>query len=173
MADEKPVVSIGADVEKAKMGSGGGTYFLSGVYDLTISDVKVFLGQEDEVPTVAVEFLIDKYVPKAPNKVEDRPVGTTVSWVQKLRPDIKKTILGNLKAAALAFMQQLVKQSGGDWEKVTEEHVTKARIDNDIFCNNSKVVGLKIRSEAYDHQTKGKQGKKEKQWIVLNKWMVI
>lgn len=171
---EQEKVSIGAEVEKAKMGAGGGTYFLAGLYDLTVSDVKVFRGQEDEIPTVVVEFIIDKYVPKGAHKVEDRPVGTTVSWVQKLRPDIKKTILGNLKAAAVVFLQQIAKNAGSDkWESIGEEHVTQARIDNDIFCNNSKIIGLQVRSEAYDHETKGKQGKKEKTWIVLNKWMVI
>jgi hypothetical protein len=162
-------VSIGDQVAGAQMAGGGGTYFLSGMYDLTVTDVKVFLGQTDQIPTVAVEFMIDKYVPKGDHKLEDRPVGTTVSWVQKLRPDIKKTILGNLKSAALVFMQQLAKNAGlKEWESIGEEHVTQARIDNDIFCNNSKIVGLKVRSEAYDHQTKGK-----KEWIVLNKWMVM
>jgi hypothetical protein len=167
MSNEK--VSIGSQVQGATMAGGGGTYFIPGLYDLTVSDVKVFAGQTDGIPTVAVEFIVDKYVPKGTCKIEDRPVGTTVSWVQKLRPDIKKTILGNLKAMALTVIQQLAKNAEKPgWNELGEDQVTSDLIDNHIFCNNSKIVGMKMRSEAYEHVTKGKA-----QTIVLNKWSVI
>jgi len=160
--------SIGADVAGATT-SASGTYFVPGLYELEVVDVKVFSGQTDGVTTVAVEFLIHKFTPKGNAKVEDRPVGTTVSWVQKLRPDIKKTVLGNLKTCALAILKQLAKNNNQEgWEAITEDAVTQQMVDENIFCNNSKIIGMKIGSEAYEHETKGK-----KNIIVLNKWRVL
>lgn len=175
MAENKNECNFGDDVAGAKMSNGGGTYFLAGRYPrLRITDVKTFKGQETDIPTCVVEFeIVEPFQPKAPNKVEDRPVGTSVSWVQKVRPDIKKTVLANMKLAAMHFLRQIAKNAGKEeWASISEEHVTSARINNDLFCNNSKLIGLEIASEAYEHKTKKvDETTKMQKVIVLNKWI--
>lgn len=167
-------MGFGQEVYKAQMPSGGGTYFSKGMYDLKVLEVKRFEGQEDGITTVVVEFEVLKYIPAKGESADAHPVGSTVSWVQKLRPDIKRTVLGNLRAAGLVFLRQVVKESKDEdgkptpealqWESVGEASLSAEIFEEQIFSNNSALIGLRVKSEAFGHATK------EKKEIVLNKW---
>jgi hypothetical protein len=170
-------MSFGKAVHDSPMPSGGGTYFSKGIYDLTVSEVKRFQGQEDDITTVVVEFIVDKFTPKDGVKPEAHPVGSTVSWVQKLKPAIKKTVLSNLRGAGLVFLRQIVKESKDEngkptpeserWEEVGEEQLSPQIFEEQIYSDNSAMVGIKVRSEAFGHLTK------DKKEIVLNKWFNV
>lgn len=167
-------MSFGKAVMDAQMPSGGGTYFSKGLYDLKVLEVKRFEGQEDGITTVVVEFEVLKFEPAAGVSRDAHPVGSTVSWVQKLRPDIKKTVLSNLRAAGLVFLRQIVKDSRDDngnptpeslkWEEVGESSLSPQIFEEQLFSNDSAMIGICVKSEAFGHKTK--KGDE----IVLNKW---
>lgn len=156
--------AIGKQVAGAKMGRGNGSFAVEGLYDeMTVTDVSVFDGEENGLTHVVVELSVQKFIPRGDSKPEDQPPGSTVTWMQVIKPEIKKTILGNLKRAALIFIRQLARNAGqAGWDKIDESSVTEDVIDNHIFCQNSKLIGLQIAGEA-----KLKKKKKSDGFITL------
>lgn len=152
--------AIGKQVASAKMGRGNGSFAVEGLYEeMTVTDVSVFDGEENGLTHVVVELSVQKFVPRGDSKPEDQPPGSTVTWMQVIKPEIKKTILGNLKRAALIFIRQLALNANQPgWDKIDESSVTEDVIDNHIFCQNSKLIGLKIAGEAKQKKKKKSEG---------------
>lgn len=148
-------MSIGKQVVSATV-TGSGNYAKPGVFrDCKITGVSVFNGQVDNIPNYVVEFQVGSYTPgvRADGtrlSPDTHPPGSTVTFHSKLRPDILRSVLGNLKAFALAAVKQKAADNGIDPAEVTEASLDPAFIDNDLLCNNSKVVGLVMNFEVIE-----------------------
>ncbi len=148
-------MSIGQQIVNASI-TGSGNYAKPGVFrDCVITNVSVFNGQVDNIPNYVVEFQVGSYKPnikadgtKLP--AETHVPGSTCTFHSKLRPDIARSVLGNLKAFALAVVKQKAADQGIDPMEVQEKHLDPAFVDNDLLCSNSKAVGLRMNFEVIE-----------------------
>lgn len=161
-------MGIGQQIASATI-TGAGSYFRPGRVKGAITGVQVFNGQKDNLPNYVVEFQVQAYEPgQDVNGVQlspgTHPVGSTGSFFNKLRPDIAKSVFGNLKAFCLAAFKQKSEdmyaelKAKGDpraseiprAKDIKEEDLDPDFIDNAILCNNSKAVGLVMEFEVIE-----------------------
>jgi len=148
-------MSIGSQVASAQI-TGSGNYARPGIFKrCKITNVAVFNGQTDNIPNYVVEFQVGEFVPgtKADGSTvpaSAHPPGSTCTFHSKLRPDIARSVLGNLKAFCLAVFKQKAEDVGQDSGGIREQDLDPKFIDEAILCNNSKIVGLEMDFEVFE-----------------------
>lgn len=148
-------MSIGSQVANATI-TGSGNYARPGIFKkCKITNVAVFNGQVDGIPNYVVEFQVGEFVPghKADGSIVSanaHPPGSTCTFHSKLRPDIARSVLGNLKAFCLAVFKQKAEDVGQDSSGIREGDLDPKFIDEAILCNNSKIVGLELDFEVFE-----------------------
>lgn len=170
-------MGIGKQVQAHKLNSSGGEYPKAGAFRgakiTTVADVT----GKDKLQSLIVTFLVDKYSPgknvlgvRYPKNTHAK--GDLVKFHAKMRPDIEATVINNIKNACLGFVKQLQADAGGDPNLITQDDITEEIVDEQIFCNNSRIVDLVMDFNVTEEYTRGTKADGSRGVVTKFTWLV-
>lgn len=170
-------MGIGKQVQAHKLNSSGGEYPKAGAFRgakiTTVADVT----GKDKLQSLIVTFLVDRYTPgknvlgvRYPKNTHTK--GDLVKFHAKVRPDIQDTVINNIKNACLGFVKQLQADAGGDPNLITQDDITEEIVDEQIFCNNSRIVDLVMDFNVTEEYTRGTKADGSRGVVTKFTWLV-